>query len=517
MNPLQCVHRFQDIDSPISLVEYFRYIAQQEYAVLLDSGMDPCKLGRFSFAGWKPFLVFKSKGDRISIMHNGEMTYKQGNPFLELRNLLSRYRVDPACYGGRHIPFLGGAVGYFGYELCYHIEELPCHGVDDLGLPDCYFLFYDSILIYDHREKKLALSVIGFDVNGKVAEENARQKLEELHEEIRRIEHVETYEPPAAIQHAISNEGNEDRYANRNLDFRPMLTEEQYTDMVRKAGEHIAAGDVLEVCTTHRFECDFSGDAFELYQELRSINPAPFAAYLNLPEVKIVSSSPERFLQVGRDGWCMSRPIKGTRPRGATQQQDRRLYAELLSSAKDRAEHVMIVDLVRNDFGRVCEKNSIQVPELMIIEEYATVFQMVSTIVGKLEMGRDCLDLVQACFPGGSMTGAPKIKAMSIIDSLEPVKRGIYSGSIGYLDFAGSADLNIVIRTILVKDGQAYFQVGGAVVADSDPKDEYLETLHKARALIQALRNIRQRTAPAGRDAYGPIVKEHTGRPTRCL
>lgn len=494
MNPLQGVHRFQGIDSSISLIEYFRYIARQEYAVLLDSGPAPSTLARFSFAARQPFLIFQSKGDRMTITRHGESTHKRGNPFLELRRLLAQYRVDPARWADRPIPFLGGAVGYFGYDLRHHLEELPNRGDDDLGLPDCYFMFYDSVVVYDHHEKSLALSVVGFDADHRVAEEKAVEKFEELRGEVRRIERAETSARQAVVR-KTDGEGSRERRAGYEPGIRPMLTEQRYLDMVRKVKEHIAAGDVLQVCTTHRFECDFSGDAFELYQALRSINPAPFAAYLNLPEVQIVSSSPERFLQVGRDGWCMSRPMKGTRPRGATPQQDRRLYDELRSSAKDRAENVMIVDLVRNDFGRVCEIGSVQVPELLVVEQYATVFQMVSTIVGKLEKGRDCLDLVQACFPGGSMTGAPKIKAMAIIDSLEPVRRGVYSGSIGYLDFSGSADLNIVIRTILVKDGKAYFQVGGAVVADSDPKEEYLETLHKAGALIEALRNVRRRAA----------------------
>jgi aminodeoxychorismate synthase component I len=274
-----------------------------------------------------------------------------------------------------------------------------------------------------------------------------------------------------------------------------MFDEAQYMDAVRKAREHIFAGDVFEVCLTHRFESDFAADAFDLYTELRRINPAPFASYLNLPGVKIVSSSPERFLRLERDRKCTSRPIKGTRPRGQTPGEDQALHQDLLSSTKDRAENMMIVDLVRNDFGRVCEVGTVDVSELMIIEKYATVFQMVSTIVGKLEEGKDGLDLVQACFPGGSMTGAPKIEAMTIIDALEPVKRGIYSGSIGYLDFSGNLDLNIVIRTILVKDGKAYFQVGGAVVADSDPRGEYLETLDKARALVRALTTATQRHA----------------------
>jgi len=492
MSTLKCAHILQEIDTAISLIDYYSCFADEEYSFILDSGMDPEKLGRFSFAGKQPFLIFKSKGDKISILTDGEVITRQGNPFVELRQLMSRYQIDPSCYKSSNIPFLGGAVGYFGYELCYFIEKLPCLGVDDLGLPDCYFMFVDALIISDRLERRMFISAVGFDEDFVIAEEKARRRFEKLREEMKRF--TEKILPQRSnLVHARSDEAEKDGQESSELEIRSMFTEEQYMEVVRKAKEHIFAGDIFEVCTTHRLECDFSGDPFELYQELRSINPAPFASYLHLPEVRVVSSSPERFLRVGRDRCCASRPIKGTSPRGKTLRQDRQLYKELFSSIKDRAENSMIVDLVRNDFGRVCEISSVQVSELMIIEKYATVFHMVSTIIGKLDEGRNCFDMIQACFPGGSMTGAPKIEAMCIIDALEPVKRGVYSGSIGYLDFAGNADLNIVIRTILIKDGKAYSQVGGAVVADSDPRGEYLETVHKARALIHALRNAAHR------------------------
>jgi len=251
---------------------------------------------------------------------------------------------------------------------------------------------------------------------------------------------------------------------------------------------------VYQVCLTRRLDAPLiGGTAWDLYQELRRINPAPFASFLNFPEAQVASSSPERFLSLGPDGVAESRPIKGTRPRGANLEQDRLLREELSASAKDRAENLMIVDLVRNDFGRVCRFGSVEVPEFMLIEDYATVFQMVSTIRGRLAPGRDALDLIRACFPGGSMTGAPKIEAMKIIDRLEGVKRGIYSGTIGYLDFAGPMDLSIVIRTIVIKDGRCYFHAGGGIVADSDPAAEFQETQDKARALIEAIKNLKSR------------------------
>lgn len=481
MSTYASFHVLQEIESSLGIFDYFSTYAHEEYAFLLESGRDPEKLGRYSFTSRRPFLVFKSKADRVTIIEGDRATEKKANPFEELRALMRRYRVDPALYGGSPLPFLGGAVGYFGYELCYLLEKLPCLGADDLALPDAYFLFVDSVVIYDHLEQKMYISAVGFDADPRGAETKARRRLEEVRADIRRVEREGIPVPATAV------EPGSDNGSRPPLEFRAMFSEEGYMDVVQKSKEHIFAGDIFEVCTTHRLECDFRGDSFQLYRDLRAINPAPFASYLNLPEVQVVSSSPERFVRVRRDRVCESRPIKGTRPRGKTPRQDRDLHKELMSSIKDRAENIMIVDLVRNDFGRVCEVGTVQVSELMIIEKYATVFQMVSTIIGQLEEGRDCFDLIQACFPGGSMTGAPKIEAMTIIDALEPVKRGIYSGSIGYLDFSGNVDLNIVIRTILVKDGKAYLQVGGAVVADSDPREEYLETLTKARALIRAL------------------------------
>jgi len=252
--------------------------------------------------------------------------------------------------------------------------------------------------------------------------------------------------------------------------------------------DHIAVGDAFEICLTHQLDVEYGGDPWALYCHLRRINPAPFAAYLRLPEATILSASPERFLRLDPDGWAEARPIKGTRPRGQTLQDDRRLRDELAHSEKDRAENAMIVDLLRNDLGRVCRFGSIRVEDAMSIEAYASVFQMVSTIRGRLRPECDAVDLLRACFPGGSMTGAPKVEAMKIISRLEPVSRGVYSGAIGYFDVSGGMDLNIVIRTILMQSDRAYLNVGGAVVADSDPRAEYDETMDKAQALLQALR-----------------------------
>ena len=271
-----------------------------------------------------------------------------------------------------------------------------------------------------------------------------------------------------------------------SVNLKSNFTHEEYLKAVKTAREYIAAGDIFQVNLSQRFEADLLTNPYNLYQRLRHINPAPFAAYLNFDEVTIISASPESFLKVKGDQ-VETRPMKGTRPRGESEVEDNALAKELQNSTKDQAENVMIVDLERNDLGRVCQFGTVKVRELYTLERYATVFQLTSTVEGRLRQGKDRIDLLKACFPGGSITGAPKLRAMEIIDKLEPTKRSIYTGSIGYLSFSNEMELNIVIRTILVKDKKVYFQVGGGIVYDSDPEVEYQETLDKAKALFQAL------------------------------
>lgn len=493
---MKAAHLLTEIASKLEAIDYFRKIQHEEYSFFLDSGMDPEKLGRYSFVGHDPFLIFKNKARRIEITHAGETQTLDGDPFLVLRDTMEPYRIDPKNLAQPVLPLVGGAVGYLGYELNQHLEKLPDLGVDDLALPDMVFLFVDSLIVYDHLENTLYLSAVGFGESQDAAEAAALAAQQKMRSFMEGVE-AEGPAPPdlPPIEPLAGNPLEAD-----GIEMRSVSNKQEYMAIVDEAKEHIFAGDIFEVCTTHRLNCDFDGDPWRLYEELRRGNPAPFASFFNLPEVKIVSASPERFMRVGRDGRAESRPIKGTRPRGKNEAEDKANHDDLFASLKDRAENMMIVDLVRNDFGRVCKFNSVEVSELMIIEKYATVFQMVSTIVGDLDDGQDSMDLIRAAWPGGSMTGAPKIEAMGIIDALEPTKRGIYSGSIGYFDFAGHVDFNIVIRTILLTEGVAYLQVGGALVADSDPEDEYLETLDKARALIRALRAAQLSTgnAPAG-------------------
>ena len=475
--PAEWVHVVERLDLRLPFWRYFERFRGRPYAFLLDSAKDAGGLGRFSFAGADPVAVLQAKrtgrdrAARIRLTRSPRLpgprtTELVGDPFAELRALLAE--LAPAESPGP-LPFTAGAVGYFGYEAGHFVEDLPDVGRDDLALPDVQFGLFDLVLGHDHASSASYASVIA---RGPRA---AAERLAALRHAIR--EHERTAPPPEPFPAADP----------ARLEIAAHFDRDGYAEAVEQCRRHIYRGDAFEICLTHRLQVPFTGDPWRLYGALRSINAAPFAAYLDLPGAQVLSSSPERFLRVSADGLVESRPIKGTRPRGATPGEDQALHDELARSVKDRAENMMIVDLVRNDLGRVCEIGSVEVSELMAVERYATLFQMVSTVRGRLESGRDALDLVRAAFPGGSMTGAPKIEAMKIIDRLEPVKRGIYSGSIGYLDVSGAADLNIVIRTLVVKGGHCYFGVGGAVVADSVPLEEYDETMDKAYALRLAL------------------------------
>jgi para-aminobenzoate synthetase component 1 len=429
--------------------------------------MDPGRLGRYSFLGSDPFLVLRSRGDEVSLIRDGAEEKRKGNPFEIVGELLALYSLE----GHPGIPFTGGAVGYFSYDLCHFIERLPATAVDDLGLPECYLAFYDAIVVFDHWEGRTYLLTNGFP---ELDERKRKQRAEERLKEIRGL----VPDKPPIVE--------ESPQISEDIRLKSNFSCEEYLKAVERAKEYILAGDIFQVNLSQRFEADLTIPPYELYRRLRRINPAPFASYLNFAGVSVVSASPERFLKLQGD-WVETRPIKGTRPRGKSAEEDRALAQELLSSIKDRAENVMIVDLERNDLGRVCRYGTVRVVELAILETYPTVFHLTSTVRGRLCPDKTRIDLLKATFPGGSITGAPKVRAMEIIDELEPTRRSVYTGSIGYLSFSGEMDLNIVIRTFLVKEGKAYFQVGGGIVYDSEPEAEYEETLDKAKALFQAL------------------------------
>ncbi|MFB3075063.1 MAG: aminodeoxychorismate synthase component I [Candidatus Methylomirabilales bacterium] len=456
----------------ISPREAFALFREAPSSFLLESGMNRFQLGRFSFLGADPFLTFRARGREIEIREDGHSVTFRADPFDALRALLERFQV---CWRVQPVPFLAGAVGHFGYDLGRHIERLPCLTTDDLQVPDCRFGLYDRALVFDHLKGRLYVVSTGLpELNPDAAYRRARARGEEL---IRRLEWLSKWRAPR-----ISPGEMGPPIGGLQANF----TKDGYLDAVRKAKEYIAAGDIYQVNLSQRFSTALDGDPFVLYRRLHRINPVPFGCFLDYGDFAVVGASPERFLRL-RGRKVETRPMKGTRPRGKSPDEDRYLRTELLSSVKDQAELVMIVDLARNDLGRVCKYGSVRVPTLRVLETYATVFQTTARIVGQMRPDRDRIDLIRASFPGGSVTGAPKIRAMEIIEELEPTRRGIYTGSIGYLDFGGDLDLNIAIRTMICRSGQAYFQVGGGIVADSDPEAEYEETLVKAKALIEAL------------------------------
>ncbi|MFH1731374.1 MAG: aminodeoxychorismate synthase component I [Planctomycetota bacterium] len=431
-------------------------IAGERLPFFLDSGMDPERLGRFSFVGCDPFLVVHSSGKNVWI--DGKRAGR--NPFAVLRRLLKMQRIKPPS---APIPFIGGAVGYFAYDLGRFIERLPDNTVADIPMPEMHVALYDTVAGFDHQTRKWHVSNIDAGAPGAA---RRRKRL---------ISAINGAPPPPQFRPVSAGK------------LTSNFTHDEYLRVIRRTKDYIAAGDIFQANISQRFEAETDATPLELYAALRSVNPAPFAAYLPVERGAVLSSSPERFLKVaGRR--VQTRPIKGTRPRREGDDAfNEKMRAELLASIKDRAELTMIVDLERNDLGRVCSYGSVQVTEPIVLEEYPTVYHLVATVEGDLHKRFDIVDLIKATFPGGSITGAPKIRAMEIIDELEPTKRSVYTGKIGYIGFDGTADLNIAIRTMLLAEGRVYLQVGGGIVADSDPELEYQETLDKARAMFDAL------------------------------
>ncbi|MFH1753827.1 MAG: aminodeoxychorismate synthase component I, partial [Candidatus Omnitrophota bacterium] len=460
-----------EIETNLTPIDCLKLFEERSHLFFLDSGMDSQKLGRYSFLGFDPFLTLRSKAGQIEIIENGRVRAFAGNPFLILKDILKRFKIEGS---ETHLPFTCGAVGYFGYDLCHHLEKIPSCTVDDMSIPDMHISLYDTSIAFDHLRDKVFVSSSGLpELDPAKRELRALRRMDRIMGMISdaagatRKERIT--DGPLEEPHIISN-----------------FTKPGYIDAIIKAKEHIAMGDIYQVNLSQRLSCDIAIPPRALFERLRAINPAPFSAFLDLGDLKIVSASPERFL-CKRGANIHTRPIKGTRPRGIDPADDERMKIELISSAKDRAEHVMIVDLERNDLGRICQHGSVLPTEFIALETYATVFHLTSTVGGILRQDVDAVDCLMNCFPGGSITGAPKIRSMEIIDALEPTRRSVYTGSIGYIGFDGDMDTSIVIRTFIIKGKKAYFQVGGGIVADSDPEMEYEETLHKARALVDAL------------------------------
>jgi para-aminobenzoate synthetase component I len=456
--------------------EAFARLEQHPFSFFLDSGMDHGNLGRFSFMGADPFLVLKTRGSEISVTRGGVTGRSTGDAFDAIERSLGAFRTENGEYP---VPFVGGAVGFLSYDLGRRIEKMPSLASDDLLMPECCLGFYDSVVAFDHQTGAVYITSTGLpELDGEKRQVRARRRLDGLKRMLAGVSSKAGIVVPAPLSGLSGH-------------VRSNFVREGYLRAVERARRYIIDGDIFEVNLSQRFEADLGLRPYELYRRLREVNPAPFACYLGLDEVKVVGASPERFLRKTGD-LVETRPIKGTRRRGKTPAEDDRLARELTASVKDNAENMMIVDLERNDLGRVCDYGSVRVTGLAALETYPTVFHLTSTVQGRLRNDRGPVDLLRATFPGGSITGAPKVRAMEIIEELEPTRRSIYTGSVGYLGFDGNIDLNIVIRTFLVKASggecsRAYFQAGGAVVYDSDPAEEYEETLDKARALFSAL------------------------------
>lgn len=437
----------------------FASCANQPWAVYLDSAFPLSRQGRFDIMAYQPVCTLQTFGGSTQIEEQSVRTVSTDDPFELLKTRLGE--PLPAI---DDLPFNGGAIGYFAYDLARRIEKLPVSAEAAEKLPDMAVGIYRWAVVVDHQKRQSWL--VGYDLDDelivRVSEQFSKQP-----------EHFDLNNFKV-LQAPQSN-----------------MSRERYGQAFAKIKHYLKEGDCYQVNLTQRFSSPCQGNPWFAYQTLRRINAAPFSAYLNLPDVQVLSSSPERFLQVVA-GQVQTKPIKGTRPRKALAAEDRKQMTALAASAKDRAENVMIVDLLRNDIGKSCKDGSVRVPELFTVESYATVHHLVSTVTGELADNQHALDLLRSCFPGGSITGAPKIRAMEIIEELEPQRRGVYCGAIGYIGFDGNMDTNIAIRTLVHNQGCIRFWVGGGIVNDSDEDAEYQECFDKAAALLQLLQQFQQ-------------------------
>ena len=477
MRPL--IHEIQTTHTPESLVERLH---GEGGIVLLRSNLFDSPQARYSFVAANPFLTFRSFGSRCEIISGYQLSTPNyqlqfGNPWHLLDALMARFELLDEIDS----PFpLGGAFGCWGYDLKNFTEpKLPRRAVNDLELPDCHVGFYDSLVIFDHRLGKVSVISTGLNADGSRSEARAQERMEfwqgrlqdpELSRKDAKMQSAESLGALAPLREVASNVSRADFIA-----------------AVERAQRYINAGDIYQVNLSQRLTARCELPAWELFQSLNAVSPAPFSAFLDLGDLQIASSSPEQFLRMS-GAHIQTRPIKGTRPRDNDPTRDAQLAYELQTSAKELAELVMITDLLRNDLGKVCEYGSVQVPELAKLEKFAQVQHLVSTVEGRLKKDVTHFAAFASCFPGGSITGAPKFRAMEIIDELESISRGPYCGSIGYLGFNRESQLNIAIRTAVCKDGLTHFNVGAGIVTDSSPEAEYEETLAKAAGFLAALR-----------------------------
>lgn len=462
----------------------FERIARRPWAMLLDSGqaLSPAtgkvgsQYGRYDIIVAEPFITLVTQGEQTTINQNGQLKHSQQDPFLIVNQILNQFSEAKNQAQDNALPFAGGAVGYFAYDLARRIEKLPSNAIPAVAMPEMMLGIYDWAVVVDHREKKSTLVSYGFDPE-------TRQKwpaLQALFNEP--CQFIEPFQ-------ALTSAKNADKFEVKSP-ISANLSETQYQQAFNKIKAFIKAGDCYQVNLAQRFSAEVAGDSWLAYLKLRELSPAPFMAYMHLPLndsecFQVLSNSPERFIQISGNH-VETRPIKGTRPRSQDPEQDAKNAHALQNSEKDKAENLMIVDLLRNDLSKTCHK--VTVNQLFQLQSFANVHHLVSIIVGKLKPNKTALDVLRDCFPGGSITGAPKLRAMQIIDVLEPHRRGLYCGAIGYIGFNGDMDSNIAIRTAVISENQLHFYAGGGIVADSDVSKEYTETLDKASIFIRIIK-----------------------------
>lgn len=460
-----------DYDTPVSA---FRKIDSSDFSFLLESVEGGEKWGRYSFLGTDPSVIFRSKGSDIEILENGESKTFKANPIDALRELLSRYRPVVT----KDIPrFHGGAVGYFSYDTVRFIEDIPEIADDELELWDSIYMITDCVLVFDNINHKIKIIANAYVPSADEAEQeysNAVNKIKKIKEKLR-----------SSVDKKYLNSNGGDKSTDKVIlesNFEP----EKFKQSVEKTKEYIRAGDIIQAVISQRWKTDLKVDTFDLYRALRVLNPSPYMFYLKMGDQAFVGSSPEVMVRV-EGSRIENRPIAGTRPRGKTKKEDIQFEKDLLSDPKEKAEHIMLVDLARNDLGRVAKVGTVEVDELMTIERYSHVMHIVSNVIAELEEGKDAFDVIKATFPAGTLSGAPKVRAMEIIEETEPSRRGAYGGAIGYFSFTGNMDSCITIRTFVVKDNKIYIQAGAGIVSDSVPETEYQESVNKVKALVKAV------------------------------
>jgi anthranilate synthase component 1 len=457
-----------DLDTPVSA---FRKIDDGRCAFLLESIEGGEKWGRYTFLGASPATIIRSRGTTVEVLETGKepRVFTAADPLAALREELARYTPVELLGLPR---FFGGAVGYLGYDMVRFFEHLPSDAPAHIGAWDSFFLITDSLIIFDNVSQKIKVVANAHLDGGVTAEEAYQQAIRTIDALIAKLK-----VPTLPHVHApVSGSAN----------FTANMERAGFEAAVERAKEYVRAGDIIQVVLSQRFSGDLTVDPFDIYRVLRTLNPSPYLFFLRLEETVVLGASPE--VMVRKEGSRVElRPIAGTRPRGMTAEEDGRLADDLLADPKERAEHVMLVDLGRNDLGRVCNVGTVEVTELMVIERYSHVMHIVSNVRGELAPEQDAFSLVRATFPAGTLSGAPKIRAMQIIDELEPCRREVYGGAVGYFSFSGNMDLAIAIRTLVVKDGRIHLQAGAGIVADSDPAAEWQETVNKAMAVKRAV------------------------------